>query len=155
MKKNLILVVVVAIIVGGAAFWGGMTYGKSQAQASLQAQRRQLFTNGGDAGAPGQTGGATMRGGQNGGGFVSGDIASVGNDSLTVKQRDGSSKIVLFSASTEISKNASGTAADLTAGKSVTVSGTANQDGSVTANSIQLRTLPAIIPSGSPAPTGN
>ena len=75
--------------------------------------------------------------------MVSGDIISKDAMSITVKLRDGGSKIVFFSDTTEISRFASGSASDLLVGKSVMVNGKTNDDGSVTAQSIQLR--PAVV----------
>ncbi|OIO07392.1 hypothetical protein CO115_00755 [Candidatus Falkowbacteria bacterium CG_4_9_14_3_um_filter_36_9] len=53
--------------------------------------------------------------------------------------RDGGSKIVFLSDSTSIGKTTDGTVADLEAGKQVTINGKDNSDGSVTAQSIQIR----------------
>lgn len=55
---------------------------------------------------------------------------------------DGSSKIVFISESTAINKSTAGTKADLTTGEQITVFGTQNQDGSVTARNISIGGLP-------------
>ena len=141
MTNKLILVAVtVAFLVGSGAFYGGMKY----AQGKAVSDRQQRL---------GQTGaniGSGFRGGQSGagGGLVSGDIISKDNQSITVKMRDGSSKIVFFSDTTEVSKFVAGVSADLVIGKTVTIIGKTNSDGSVTATSVQLRPN---LPSQSPA----
>jgi len=116
----------VAIIVGAGGFFGGK-YQQSKQPAFL----RQFGT------------GQGMRAGQGQGtrqGFrpVSGEIISADEKSVTVKLQDGSSKIVLFSSKMTINKAAEGTSADLKVGERVSVFGTENTDGSVTAQNIQL-----------------
>lgn len=119
---------------GGIAFYGGMKY----ADAKAVSQRQQRF---GQAGA--NIGGGFR--GQGGGGLVSGDIISKDAQSMTIKMRDGSSKIVFYSDTTEVSKFVAGMPADLTVGKTVTIIGKTNSDGSVTATSVQLRpNLPSL-----------
>lgn len=71
--------------------------------------------------------------------MVAGEIISKDEKSVTVKLRDGGSKIVFYYDGTKIDKFVSGNAADLEVGKNVVVSGTTNFDGSVTAQSVQVR----------------
>ncbi len=132
-------------MVGGGAFYGGMKYAQGKNSrgsfANLTSeQRQQLGANIGGQGG--------FRGGQ-GGGAVAGDIISKDSQSITVKMRDGSSKIVFFSDTTEVSKFVAGTSADLAVGKTIIVMGKTNSDGSVTATTIQFRpNLPSLpIPS--------
>lgn len=143
MNKLILVAVIVAVLVGGGAFYGGMKY----AQGKAISNRQQMFGQTGANIGGGFTGG---RGGQGatGGGLVSGDIISKDGQSITVKMRDGSSKIVFFSGTTEVGKFVAGTSTDLTVGKTVTIVGKTNSDGSITATSVQLR---ANILSPSPA----
>jgi hypothetical protein len=69
---------------------------------------------------------------------VNGEIIESGDDSVTVKLMDGTSKIVLFSDKTEINKAQQAQTADLKVGEKVMVMGQENSDGSVTAQNIQL-----------------
>lgn len=143
MNKLITVAVAVAVLAGGGAFYGGMKYAENKAVSD----RQQRFGQATGANIGGQ---GAFRGGQGGagGGLVSGDIISEDGQSITVKTRDGSSKIVFFSDTTEVSKFVAGASADLAVGKTVTVIGKANPDGSVTATSVQLRPN---LPSPSPA----
>ena len=138
-KKNTTVYVVSAVLII-IAFFGGMMYGKS----SVSTGGNGSFAAGG---GPGGNFGGRTRGGANGGaGITSGDILSMDNQSMTVQLRAGGSKIVFLSASTTVQKQTEGTRADLKVGTSVTAIGTPNSDGSITAQSVQIR--PAGMPGG-------
>jgi len=126
MKSLYLVVAILVVLVGAGAFFGGMKYQQSKQPAFL----RQM---GGVQGQRTGTGGNRM-------GFrpVNGEIISSDDKSITVKLQDGSSKIVLFSDSTEINKAAEATKEDLKAGEKVAVFGQENSDGTVTAQNIQL-----------------
>ncbi len=132
MIKKIIPFILVAVIVGGGAFFGGMKYGESKKSFGKNFTPGQF--NGGF-----QNGAMVRNGNGQGGGFVNGEIISKDEKNMTVKLRDGGSKIIFFADTTEISKFASGSSSDLEVGKSVMVTGKTNQDGSVTAQTIQIR----------------
>ena len=67
-----------------------------------------------------------------------GEVLNVDDKSLTVKMPDGSSKIVILSDTTVISKSDTTAKSDVKVGDKVGVFGTDNSDGSVTAQSVQL-----------------
>ena len=135
MKNTWVSLVVVAVLFGGGGFYAGMQYGKGQSGSSPTANSGSQQNGAG----PGGGGGRGNRGGNRLGDFTSGDIIAKDDKSITVKLRDGGSKIVFYSASTEISKFVSGAGADLAIGTSVTVRGATNSDGSLTAQQIQIR----------------
>lgn len=150
-KKNIAIVALVVIAVAGGAFYGGTAYSKGKTppagnfpggQNVTAEQRRQLMQNGGGFGGGG------MRGANAAGGFASGEIIRIDDKSITVKLQDGGSKIIFLSESTTVSKTTAGHKGDLVVGEQVMVNGTANSDGSVTAQTVQIR--PNIPPSGQP-----
>ncbi len=137
-KKNnlskIIGVVIAFIIVGGGTFYGGMQYANAQKKSGglgisnmTPGQRQARF--GGAGGA--RSGGA--------GSFTAGDIISNDGKSITVKLRDGGSKIVFLGDKTEVLKSVNGASSDLTVGSQVTVSGKPNSDGSLNADTVQIR----------------
>ena len=137
MRKILLSVIVTAVIVGGGAFFGGMQYAKSQTlDMGDLASRFGNFDPSQRSGISGGPGGFTRS--QAGGGFVSGEILSMDAESMTIKLPDGGSKLVFFSEVSKINKMTEGSSADLTTGTTITVTGTSNDDGSVTASTIQI-----------------
>jgi len=133
MKKFLPLILIVIIGVGVGAFYGGMKYAESKALSNRQ-QRMQQF--GANFGGFRLGSGSGQRGGS---GFTAGEIIAKDDKSVTVKLQNGGSKIVFLSDSTEITKSAASALSDLEVGKNIIVNGTANSDGSITAQTIQLR----------------
>lgn len=135
-----ILTILLVVVVGVGGFYGGTVYEKSS--LSKQGLLRSANSAGGMRSGQGGTGqGGQGRGigmGANGG-FVTGQIISKDPTSITIKTRDGSSRIVYYSSSTSIGKSTSGSADDLTTGQTVMVGGTTSSDGSMTAQNIQIR----------------
>ena len=135
---------VVAVVLIGAGFGGGYEFAKAQTPA-----RGQFAIAGGTGQFAGRTG-AGARGGA-AGGFTAGQIISNSGTSISIQQQNGSSsEIVLLSPTTQILKSVSGAPSDLTQGTQVTVTGSANSDGSITATAVQIR--PAGMTFGSGAP---
>ncbi|MFH1226199.1 MAG: hypothetical protein V1684_02870 [bacterium] len=143
MKKQIITMIVIVIVIGAGAFYGGMQYGKSKTSANGPADFGNLTPEQRQARVQ-QFGGANGDRNRNGSGFTSGEIIAKDDKSITVKLPDGGSKIIFLADKTEISKFASGALSDLEIGKNVSINGTANSDGSITAQTIQLR--PAMPP---------
>lgn len=140
MKKLLTTVLFLAVITG-AAFYGGTKYAKGKAGRNFQ-NMRAGFGQG-----TGQNEFSKNAGGRQGSGFIGGEIISKDDKSVTIKLRDNGSKIIFYSSVTEIGKFTSGTVADLEIGKNISVVGKSNSDGSITADSIQIRpTAPVPVP---------
>lgn len=136
MKNKIILIAVAAALVAAGGFYGGMKYAENKALSERQQRIRE--SGGGFAG--------NQRSGKNGGGFAAGEIISKDDKSVTIKISDarlpdgqGGSKIVFYSGATEIGKFAAASPDDLKIGETVTAVGKINPDGSVSADSIQIR----------------
>jgi hypothetical protein len=130
MKKIIIPIIIVLVIaIAGGAFYGGMKYGQNKISSqrssfqNLSPEQRQQFAQGA---------------GRAGANFLSGEVISKDEKSLTIKLPDGSTKIIFFSDSTQISKTTEGSIGDIEIGKQIMVSGDQNSDGSYTAKTIQL-----------------
>ena len=122
---HIIALIVIIIIIAGS-FYGGMLYSKNQNARSFNNGTFQTRIN--------------RAGGVNGSNFISGNIISKDSSSITLQiPNNGGSKIIFYSGTTQISKFAAGTADDLATGTTVSVTGTTNSDGSITAQSIQIR----------------
>jgi uncharacterized protein (UPF0333 family) len=132
-KNPVLITIILVIVVGAAAFFGGMQFQKSQ--------RNSQFA--GPAGMQGPNGtfrrsvGATNQNAQ----AIVGEILKSDDTSITVKSQDGSSKIILLSSSTAVNKQATGSKDDLKIGETVAVFGKSNSDGSITAQNVQLNPM--------------
>ena len=134
-------VVAVAAIAAGS-FYGGMVYGKNQAQADLPTF---VDAEGMPAGR-GQFG--TLPEGQLGvdrgqfagrqGGMLFGEIQTIGSGELTITDPNGEQVQVYVADTTLIQKQAEVTLADLEVGETVVISGNRDDDGNITARSLQV-----------------
>lgn len=130
--------VIVGGIIGAIVFFGGGYYaGKAFAAPQGRGQAAGQF---------GQGAGGRGFNGRNLNGFVSGTILSKDDTSITVKLGMGAdnasstgSRIVILGSATQVGKFVEGSAADLAVGSSVSVTGTPNADGSITAQQIMIR----------------
>ncbi len=127
---------VLGIIVLVGVFYGGMVYGGTNVRASMMSRGGQTFNPMG--GARGARGGI-------GGGFTAGTILAKDDKSITLQIMGGGSKIIFLDTNTKVSKQTEGSIADLAVGTQVSVTGAANADGSVNAQTVQIR---PIMPAG-------
>lgn len=128
LKNPFLIAIIVAIIVGVGAFYGGMKYQQSK-MPNLQGR-----FPGNPQGQNGQQ--RTSQGLRP----VTGTILSLDENSLTVKLVDDSSKIILLTKNSLINKTEEGSKEDLTEGTEIMVFGQENSDGSLTAQNIQIGT---------------
>jgi hypothetical protein len=158
MNKTLkiILSVAAVVLIAAGSFYGGMVIGKNQAAASAAAGpinfpqgfqpgdgappiagRRQDGTAGGFGAQPGMT---------------FGQIESIDGNTLTLTTQAGGTVTVQVTDTTLIEKNASVDVTDLAAGDTVIVSGSDNDDGSITARSVQVAPAGRFMPNPGGAP---
>jgi hypothetical protein len=147
-KKQIVSLVVVAIVFAAGGFFGGMKYQQHKATSSLAARAGQFA--GRAAGQGGAAGGAGRGFSRGAGTFLTGQVLSVSNNSVTIKSMSGGSQVAILAPSTQYNKSVNGAASDVTTGENVVVTGSQNSDGSITAQSVQIRpassTPPSIVP---------
>jgi hypothetical protein len=161
---KVILGVVVVVVIAAGSFYGGMVFGKSRASASAATVPMNFpegFQPPDGAALPGDGTGRFGARGQDGaaGGFAAqpgmifGEIESIDGNTLTLLTQAGGTLTVQVTDTTLIEKNASVAASDLAAGDTVIVSGSDNDDGSVTARSVQVAPAGRFMggPGGAPA----
>lgn len=143
-KKQIIIAIIVLVAVSGISFYSGYKSGQNN---NARNRDGQMFSQNG---AGGMMGGANgIRSGRPGQGgamtLVSGEVLSKDATSITLKLRDGGSKIIFVATSTSLQKTVDGTIADLVIGNQITASGPANADGSINAVTINQRPATPII----------
>lgn len=134
-KKYIIAVAMIIVLVGAGSFYGGMRYEKSKIGKQMFSRNQDSSSGNRQQGQQGMN----RIGGRGNGNMEGGEIISKDDKSITVKTREGGSKIVYFSDSTTIGKMAEGSLSDLENGKQVMIMGKNNQDGTFAAESIQVR----------------
>ncbi len=132
-SKLTAIVIIVAVVFAGAGFYGGIMYQKSKTPSFA------LRTAGG-------AGFAGRRTGANGASFLNGQVMSINGSTMTVKLMNGGSQIVILAPSTAYRKAVDGAASDLSVGNNVIVTGSANSDGSITAQGVQIRSASSTPP---------
>ncbi|HQU07968.1 MAG: hypothetical protein B7X04_00715 [Parcubacteria group bacterium 21-54-25] len=134
MNKHTVVIALIALVVGaGGGYWSG--HALAQSSPSTSGTVSGTFSPGGRTSFRGSNT-SSSNGSTD---FLTGTIAKEGAGSITLSLRDGSSKIVLLTPNTAISKSVAGSTHDLAVGATVIVNGAANSDGSVSASLIQLR----------------
>lgn len=129
MKKIVWFVIIALVVGGGIGYWAGTKTAASNSPAGRYAQ----FSR--SAG----TGSGTFAGRGAAGSAITGTVVSADSKNLTVSLASGGSQIVFLTSSTTIMKFSQGSAGDLTPGTNVVITGTANSDGSMNAESIEIR----------------
>lgn len=131
--KSKYLILVVAVIVGGAGFFAGTKYQQNKLNEFARNLPENFEQMRGQMGQHRTNGSSELT-------TVRGEILSMDDSNVTVKLDDNSSKIVILADSTGINKSEKGSIEDLTEGTKVTIMGQTNSDGSVTASNIQIGT---------------
>ena len=134
MKKTILAAIIGGVILAGGSYWAGARFGIPGNNRDGQARIMRL--------RDGNPMGMRGRGGMMGG-FTAGEVISADDKSITVKLPDGGSKIIFLTDATPVLKSIAGTRTDIAVGATVMVNGKPNQDGSISAESIQIRPLPA------------
>ncbi len=131
MNKNtgIIIAVVLIIVAGIGGFLGGMQYQKTRAGVTALGGANGTFRRFNGAG-----------GVQNGQNLapVRGEVLSVSNGTMTVKLANGGTTIIVLPSSANYMQTTKASQSDIKTGDTVTVIGTKNSDGSVTAQDVQL-----------------
>ena len=137
----IVLGVLVVVLVAAGSFYGGMVYGKNQVETTLPVAGEGVEFSG-PRGQFGQRG--IQMGGEEGqllreqGGMLFGEIQSIGDGELMVTDPNGEQITVYVADTTLIQKQADVTLADLEEGETVIISGNRDDDGNITARSLQV-----------------
>ena len=155
---KIVLGVLVVVVIAAGSFYGGMVFGKNQAQAAAPVPGEMQGMPGvpEQAGMPpgGQAGTDGGQASSRQGGMLFGQIQAISNGELTIKDESGQQILVYVTDTTLIQKQAEVTVADLQEGETVVVSGSQATDGSITARMLQVSSGQGFGPAGSPTTGG-
>lgn len=128
--RRLVLPIIGGLLLAVVGFGAGIAFANATSSPAQAGDRN------GFAGNFGPNASARPRGGFGGG--AAGTIASVSSDQLTLTTATGASRLVLLTPSTTVSQvtATTGSISSLSAGQTVTIVGSANPDGSVTATRV-------------------
>lgn len=134
--RRLVLPIIGALVLTAVAFGGGFAVANAVAPKTATAVGGNGQGFGGQGLGPGASG--RPRGGNGFGGGASGTVGSVSADQMTISTATGGQRIVLLTPTTTVTEVTSTKKAvtDIANGLTVTVIGTSNPDGSVTATSV-------------------
>lgn len=133
-KKCIIASAIIVVIVAGISFYVGTFFGSRSnsgpnfSEFSQNGNRTGFNPSNLNGGARNASAGVNF-----------GEIISIENGQITVKLDNGGSKLLFIQDSTIVSKSVEGNIGDLSKGTNITFQGTNNSDGSITAQSIQIR----------------
>lgn len=140
-NQNMIVACAVTAVVAGAiGFYGNNYYQQNQRNSRFGGTGNGTGLpqnqNGFARGTSGYAQPQMMRNG-----IVAGEVIAKDDKSITVKLPDGSSKIIILSSNTSYRISNDAKLDDVVVGKTVSVFGTTNADGSTTAASIELNPI--------------
>jgi hypothetical protein len=133
-QREYLIFGVALIVVGAIGFASGVAWKAPPGSAGDGGRGAGQFSRTGDR----ATGARTF---QDAGGFASGEVIAKDDTTLTVKLPSGGTRIVFYTGATPFLVSATGSPADVKIGENVLVSGSQNPDGSVSAQSIQVRPI--------------
>jgi len=144
-KKFIITIILSHLIAIGAGIYGGIKYAQNRDSSgarsflpenfqNLSPEQRQQFMQ--ERGREGTL--VKRNGGEAGMNFLSGEVIAKDEESITIKMRDGGSKIIFFSGSTEVKKLMKESMDAVEVGEQISVSGDQNPDGSYSAKTVQI-----------------
>ena len=146
MKKQIGIFAVVILVLAIGSFYGGTIYQKNKSTQSTNRNLSNNFRSAQNLTDEQRTQMIAQRGAGNGTfrsssstGFISGEVITKSDDSITIKLLDGGSALVYISSSTtNVTKQTTTTISNIQTGNQVMINGTKNADGSYSATMIRL-----------------